>query len=175
VDTSLEYSLPSEPSDLHGDTEEFDFQSTLTIFSETKALDVSNRFRRDADAYYVEAKRSTVSGIAQIPYWMYGVLVVLGWNEAMAILFNPLYFALFAVALVSAYIVWSLNLAGPLMHVGKTVGNEVYRQGHERLREHFSEPPQPVRAQSVLVKKEEPLDQDFDSLARNRTREPKVQ
>jgi hypothetical protein len=24
---------------------------------------------------------------------MYGVLVVLGWNEAMMVLFNPLYFA----------------------------------------------------------------------------------
>jgi hypothetical protein len=41
----------------------------------------------------VEAKRSTVASIAQIPYWMYGVLVVLGWNEAMMVLFNPLYFA----------------------------------------------------------------------------------
>ena len=102
VDTSLEYSLPSEPSDLGGETEEFDFDSTLTIFSETKALDISSRFRRDADAYYVEAKRSTVSGIAQIPYWMYVVLVVLGWNEAMAILFNPLYFATLIVGLVSA-------------------------------------------------------------------------
>ena len=102
MDTSLEYSLPSEPSDLNGETEEFDFESTLTIFSETKALDISNRFRRDADAYYVEAKRSTVSGIAQIPYWMYVVLVVLGWNEAMAILFNPLYFATLIIGLVTA-------------------------------------------------------------------------
>jgi len=101
VDTSLEYSLPSEPSDLSGETEEFDFESTLTIFSETKAMDITNRFRRDADAYYVEAKRSTVSGIAQIPYWIYGVLVVLGWNEAMAILFNPLYFATLIIGLIS--------------------------------------------------------------------------
>ena len=102
MDTSLEYELPSEPSDLNGETDEFDFESTLTIFSETKALDISNRFRRDADAYYVEAKRSTVAGIAQIPYWIYGVLVVLGWNEAMAILFNPLYFATLITGLVSA-------------------------------------------------------------------------
>lgn len=101
MDTSLEYSLPSEPSDLSGETEEFDFESTLTIFSETKAMDITNRFRRDADAYYVEAKRSTVSGIAQIPYWIYGVLVVLGWNEAMAILFNPLYFATLIIGLIS--------------------------------------------------------------------------
>lgn len=175
VDKSLEYSLPSEPSDLNGDTEDFDFESTLTIFSETKALDILSRFRRDADAYYVEAKRSTVSGIAQIPYWIYGVLVVLGWNEAMTILFNPLYFTMFAVGLVSAYVIYTLNLAGPLMQVGKTVGGEVYRQGHERLREHFSEPPQPIRAQPVRIKKEEPLDQDFDSVARNRTREMKIQ
>ncbi|KAF9653272.1 protein SEY1 [Thelephora ganbajun] len=174
MDTSLEYSLPSEPSDLNGETEEFDFESTLTIFSETKALDISTRFRRDADAYYVEAKRSTVSGIAQIPWWMYGVLVVLGWNEAMAILFNPLYFATFIVGLVSAYVVYSLNLAGPLVQVGKTVGNEVYRQGHERLREHFSQPPQPVRTQPIRVKKEEPLDEGYDSVSRNRTREMRI-
>jgi len=175
VDTSLQYSLPSEPSDSNGETEEFDFEASLTIFSETKGLDISNRFRRDADAYYVEAKRSTVSSIAQIPYWMYGVLIVLGWNEAMAILFNPLYFVTLIVGLVSAYVIYSLNLAGPLMQVGKSVGNEVYRQGHERLTEHFSQPPQPVRTQPVRVKKEEPLDQDYDSVPRNRTREMRIQ
>lgn len=69
----------------------------LVVFSETKAIDLATRFRRDADAYYVEAKRSTVASIAQIPYWMYGILVVLGWNEAMAVLFNPVYFAMLAV------------------------------------------------------------------------------
>ncbi len=58
--------------------DEFDFDSTLTVFSETKALDLTSHFCKDADAFYVEAKQSTVSSIAQIPYWMYGVLVVLG-------------------------------------------------------------------------------------------------
>lgn len=67
-----------------------------------KALDLTNRFRREADAFYVEAKRSMVSSIAQIPVWMYGVLVVLGWNEAMAVLFNPLYFATLLVGLIGA-------------------------------------------------------------------------
>lgn len=75
---------------------------------------------------------------------------------------------------IFSYVVYSLNLAGPLMQVGKTVGNEVYRQGQERLREHFSQPPQPVRAQPVRVKKEEPLDQDYDSIPRNRTRESMI-
>ena len=43
-----------------------------------------------------------MSSIAQIPYWMYGILVVLGWNEAMAVLFNPLYFTMVLVLAASA-------------------------------------------------------------------------
>lgn len=67
----------------------------------TKLLSLESRFKRDADAAYVEAKRSMVSSVAQIPVWMYGVLVVLGWNEAMAVLFNPLYFAMLLVLAAS--------------------------------------------------------------------------
>jgi protein SEY1 len=33
---------------------------------------------------------------------MYGVLIVLGWNEAMVVLFNPLYFAMLLLLLASA-------------------------------------------------------------------------
>jgi protein SEY1 len=104
VDSSLKDVLPTD-SVLEGDVaEEFDPIAAMIVFSESKAIDLTNKFRRDADAYYVEAKRSTVSSIAQIPYWMYGVLVVLGWNEAMAVLFNPLYFTMLAIAIVTAYV-----------------------------------------------------------------------
>lgn len=80
-----------------------------------------------------------VSSVAQIPLWMYGVLVVLGWNEAMAVLFNPLYFAMLLILGASAsvhsslrdcrlilrYIILQLGLAGPLLQVMRTVLNEV--------------------------------------------------
>jgi hypothetical protein len=146
VDPSLEFVLPSEPSDPLNSTDEFDFPSTLVIFTETKSLDLISRFRKDADAYYVEAKRSTVSSIAQIPYWMYGVLVVLGWNEAMVVLFNPLYFTFTLMGLVTScvydfnrlsmessldhlllfsYIIMKLGLTGPLFQLSKTVLAEV--------------------------------------------------
>jgi len=101
-DSSLEFTLPSDSDETAFGEGEFDFPSTLIIFSETKQMDLIGKFRREADAYYVEAKRSTVSSIAQIPVWMYGVLVVLGWNEAMAVLFNPLYFAFLLVGIASA-------------------------------------------------------------------------
>jgi hypothetical protein len=103
-DPSNAFTLPSDESvnaSLDPDAD-FNFPSTLVIFSETKKLDLENRFRRDADAYYVEAKRSVVSSVAQIPIWMYGVLVVLGWNEAMYVLFNPLYLLLLVLLVSSA-------------------------------------------------------------------------
>ncbi|KAF9529256.1 protein SEY1 [Crepidotus variabilis] len=148
-DSSLEFSLPSDTDSsdaLNGNGDEFDFESSLVIFTETKALDLTNKFRKDADAYYVEAKRSTVASIAQIPYWMYGVLVVLGWNEAMAVLFNPLYFAFLLTGLAASYLVIQLGLVGPLLSVTRTVANEVQRQAATKLREQFA---QPIAAQQV--------------------------
>ena len=135
ADSTLEFSLPSETSDSLSGTDEFDFDSTLTIFTETKSLELTNKFRKDADAYYVEAKRSTVSSVAQIPYWIYGVLVVLGWNEAMTVLFNPIYFTFLLIVLTASlvisfsdlaitfltdffsYIIVQLGLVGPLLRV----------------------------------------------------------
>jgi protein SEY1 len=104
LDSSLAYTLPSEthaPTVTEPESDDFDFEASLVVFTEAKAHDLSVRFRKDADAYYVEAKRSTVSSIAQIPYWIYGVLVVLGWNEAMMILFNPLYFTMLCILSVT--------------------------------------------------------------------------
>jgi hypothetical protein len=94
-DPKLAYTPPEDGG-------EDDDSPGLVVFSETKALELGARFRREADAYYVEAKRSTVVGIAQIPYWIYGVLVVLGWNEAMMIFFNPVYFTMVLILAASA-------------------------------------------------------------------------
>lgn len=99
MDPSFEYTLAPLPA--NATEEEFDFAASLVVFSESKYLDLTARFRRDADAYFVEAKRSTVSSMAQVPFWIYGVMVVLGWNEAMMVLFNPLYFVM-VITLASA-------------------------------------------------------------------------
>ena len=115
-------SLSIEPPKLEEDDGLLD---PLVIFTETKAIDLATRFRRDADAYYVEAKRSTVASIAQIPYWMYGVLVVLGWNEAMVVLFNPLYFTMLLLFLAAAWTIVKLGMVGPLFQVSHTIAGEV--------------------------------------------------
>ncbi|KAF7321941.1 Protein SEY1 [Mycena kentingensis (nom. inval.)] len=156
VDSTLEYALPADslvvPLDGTSSAEEFDFSSSLVIFSESKGLELATKFRREADAHYVEAKRSTVASIAQIPVWMYGVLVVLGWNEAMVVLFNPLYFTFMLFALAAAYTIVKLGLTGPLFQITRTIGGEIQKQATDRLREHFS---QPVLAEPIRAVKEE--------------------
>lgn len=154
VDPTLLVELPSTSDDpLHqtsvslGEEEAFDFHATLTVFSETRKADIATRFRKEADALYVEAKRSTVSSIAQVPLWMYGVMLVLGWNELVAVLSSPVYFAFLLVLIASAFVVFKLNLGGPLMSVVKAVGREVHRLADDQLRSHFS---QPVAAPAVL-------------------------
>ena len=99
TDSHLVPALPTpEPSfDIDADPISFDASTAFNLLSPTKLVSLETRFKRDADAAYVEAKRSMVSSVAQIPLWMYGVLVALGWNEAMAVLFNPLYFAVLLV------------------------------------------------------------------------------
>lgn len=106
VEPSDPKSLPDLPipdvTDPDADATPFDPVTAYTLLSPTKLLSLETRFKRDADAAYVEAKRSMVSSVAQVPLWMYGALAVLGWNEAMAVLFNPLYFAMLLILGASA-------------------------------------------------------------------------
>ncbi|KAL7421956.1 Dynamin-like GTPase that mediates homotypic ER fusion [Cryptotrichosporon argae] len=140
-DESLLPTLPSvddaDVADL--DPSIVDPASAYTLLTPTRLLSLETRFKRDADAAFVEAKRSMVSSVAQIPVWMYGLLVVLGWNEAMAVLFNPLYFAMLLVLGASAYIVLQLGLAGPILQISRTVFSEIRRIATDRLREAFAE------------------------------------
>jgi hypothetical protein len=109
-DPANSFVLPSDDEVVEGEEGEFDFESSQVVLSETKREELASRFRREADAYFVEAKRSLVSSIAQIPYWMYGVLAVLGWNEFVAVLRSPVYFTFCLILLAAAYVVYQLNM-----------------------------------------------------------------
>lgn len=56
-------------------------EEEMTILSESKRQDLVIRFKKTADGVYVEAKRSALGGITQVPLYFYVVLLVLGWNE----------------------------------------------------------------------------------------------
>ena len=56
-------------------------EEEMTMLSEVKRQDLVIRFKKTADGVYVEAKRSAVGGIAQVPLYFYFLLLALGWNE----------------------------------------------------------------------------------------------
>lgn len=58
-------------------------EEETTILSESKRQDLVVRFKKMADGVYVEAKRSAIGGITQVPLYFYVILLVLGWNEIL--------------------------------------------------------------------------------------------
>ena len=56
----------------------------MLILSDAKRQDVTTRFKKTADGVYVEAKRSAIGGMTQVPLYFYGLLLALGWNEIVA-------------------------------------------------------------------------------------------
>jgi protein SEY1 len=56
-------------------------EEEMTVLSESKRQDLVIRFKKTADGVYVEAKRSAIGGITQVPLYFYALLLVLGWNE----------------------------------------------------------------------------------------------
>ncbi|KAF8242538.1 root hair defective 3 GTP-binding protein [Wilcoxina mikolae CBS 423.85] len=109
---------------------------SFEILSEAKQHDMTQRFKRMADSVFVEAKRSAIGGVAQVPYWMYGLMLALGWNELYAVISSPFYFLFLVFAAVLAYVVYTLNLWGPIYRVT----NAMVEQGVEVGKVSFSFP-----------------------------------
>jgi hypothetical protein len=66
------------------DEEGKSLEEEMTILSDAKQADLLIRFKKTADGVYVEAKRSAIGGITQVPLYFYGLLLALGWNEIVA-------------------------------------------------------------------------------------------
>lgn len=59
-------------------------EEETTLLSDAKRQDLTVRFKKAADGVYVEAKRSAIGGMTQVPLYFYGLLLALGWNEIWA-------------------------------------------------------------------------------------------
>ncbi|KAL0077925.1 RHD3/Sey1 [Phycomyces blakesleeanus] len=116
-------------------TEDFDYQQSLIVLSEAKQIDISNRFKRESDPFYLEAKRSVVATTAKIPMWLIVVMIALGWNEFMTIIKSPIYLVLFVMCVAGGYVVYALNLWGPLERIISAVVGEATRMAKERVAE----------------------------------------
>jgi hypothetical protein len=119
VDSSNAFTLPDssdspstasiDPAAAAQDSD-FSFTDSLTLLTPSAQSSLVSRFRKESDAYYLEAKRSMVASRAQIPVWIYGVLVLLGWNEFIAVIRSPIYFTMLLLIGAGAYVTYTLNM-----------------------------------------------------------------
>jgi hypothetical protein len=114
-------------------------EEETTVIADAKAADISSRFKKTADGIYVEAKRSAIGGVTQVPLYFYGLLLVLGWNEIVAVLRNPLYFIMIALLGGVGYVTYNLNLWGPMIRMADAATKQAVDIGKERLREFLEE------------------------------------
>ncbi|EEQ90308.1 Dynamin-like GTPase that mediates homotypic ER fusion [Blastomyces dermatitidis] len=110
-------------------------EEEMTMIGEAKKQDLIVRFKKTADGVYVEAKRSAIGGITQVPLYFYGLLLALGWNEIMAVLRNPAYFFLLFVCAIGAYVTYQLNLWGPIIKMTEAASHQALEEGKRRLRD----------------------------------------
>lgn len=105
------------------------------ILSETEKAEVMAKFKREIDAKFVETKRSIIQHVTQIPYYIYLVILVLGWNEFMAVLRNPFFFTLLLMVGAAVYVMYLMNVLMPAVAVGRRMAQEAVAIGKEKLRE----------------------------------------
>ena len=59
-------------------------EEEMTVLSDAKRQDITTRFKKTADGVYVEAKRSAIGGMTQVPAYFWALVLALGWNEIVA-------------------------------------------------------------------------------------------
>lgn len=112
------------------------------ILSESEKAEVMAKFKREIDAKFVETKRSIIQHVTQIPYYIYLVILVLGWNEFMAVLRNPFFFTLLLMAGAAVYVMYLMNVLRPAVAVGQRMVLEAVTIGKEKLREFLLDEPE---------------------------------
>lgn len=74
-------------------------------------VELREKLKRQAGAVFMEAKRAQEAAkiTSKVPMWMIGLLVILGWNELMAVLRNPVLLLLTVVIVPVMYVGYSME------------------------------------------------------------------
>lgn len=78
-----------------------------SFLDDNKLPELVDHLNKDFELTFLETKRALIAQSSTIPPWIYVLLLILGWNEFMAIIRSPLYLMIFILVL-SAYVVTSV-------------------------------------------------------------------
>ncbi|TPX35588.1 hypothetical protein SmJEL517_g02101 [Synchytrium microbalum] len=122
---------PDTLTDLVGPIDDSD----LVLLSPSKLSSLRDRFLREVDASFLDAKRSIVSTTAKLPYWYLGLTLLLGWNELMAVLTNPIYFLSATTMVLVVVGMWYTGTLAPMLRIAQVASREVITQVAQYLRD----------------------------------------
>lgn len=132
--------IPDEPIFEDEVDEDGDLHRFSHILNSTQQLKIKRQFLKQSEVNYRDANRSIISNVTKIPPFIYVLLIVLGWNEFMAILKNPLYLVLTILIGTGFFFINTLNLWGPL----ETTINILIRQIKEYIINSLDEKPKVI-------------------------------
>ncbi|GAV53004.1 hypothetical protein ZYGR_0AI02860 [Zygosaccharomyces rouxii] len=104
------------------------------ILNELQKEKVLQQFRRQINLMVLDSKRSIIKTTTAIPIWMYILVVVLGWNEFVMVLRNPLLVTLVLLIGVGFIFINKFGLWGPVLSVAHNAVDEVRVTAKEKLR-----------------------------------------
>ncbi|CCD27472.1 dynamin-like GTPase SEY1 NDAI_0K02810 [Naumovozyma dairenensis CBS 421] len=104
------------------------------IFNELQKEKILSQFRRQINLTVLDAKRSIITTTTHIPIWIYCLLVVLGWNEFMIVIKNPLFVTLIIISVVTFYFIHKFDLWGPVITIINTAIGETKGTLKSKLR-----------------------------------------
>lgn len=93
----------------------------FSIISSKDCQESISALKKGAESIYLDAKRMQAYGSSGIPAWIIILLIILGWNEFVAIISSPLYLMLALTLISGIFLIHSLHLTGPLMTILNTV------------------------------------------------------
>lgn len=128
--------------DTDSEDEEEENPCFAEILSESDKAAILAKFKKEINAKFVETKRSIIQNVTQIPYYIYLVILVLGWNEFMAIIRNPLFFTLALLLGAGAYVMYHLNLLKPASIVAQRMIDESIVLAKQKLKEFLLDEPE---------------------------------
>lgn len=121
------------------------------IFFDNSFDTLEETYKKLCEATFIDTKRSVTASKTHVPLWVIILLVVLGWNEFMTILRNPLYLILGLILGTAVYFIYMLNLNGPVMAFIQHTIHNVTKQisSHLKPSEASARVPTPVTHTAV--------------------------
>jgi len=107
----------------------------LIIIDDERSKKILNKFIREIELQYIDAKRSVVSSTSKVPAWFIALTMVLGYNEFISVIKNPIYLLVAVVSGVAVYALYVTNLLKPVLRVIRVVIQDIWLQLNAYIQE----------------------------------------